>query len=146
MRLTCIRQFRYAKRHFWFGDEPVDSKNLSAYIQNEKHNIAHATAAWASQTGKGLLFFGKRPEDKATPAGVINLSDVTDLAKQGAQEIVFKSNGHKHAIQAATSKEADAWYAALEAKINDAKGVKEGIISSDAYKTTLEKLGMFNFR
>ena len=67
------RGFRFAKRHFWFSDDAVEVKQLSAYFQHEKLSLAHPTAAWASQTGKGLLFFAKRAEDKANPTGIINL-------------------------------------------------------------------------
>lgn len=67
------RGFRFAKRFFYFNDEPVEAKHLSVFRQNEKATVANPTAAWASQTGKGLLFFTKRAEDKATPAGIFNL-------------------------------------------------------------------------
>lgn len=67
------RGFRFAKRFFYFNDEAVESKQLSVFRQNEKATVANPTAAWASQTGKGLLFFTKRAEDKATPAGIFNL-------------------------------------------------------------------------
>lgn len=36
-------------------------------------DAASSTAAWASQTGKGLLFFNKHGEDKAAPSGALNL-------------------------------------------------------------------------
>ena len=77
--LSIFRGFRFSKRYFWFSEEPVEVKQLSAYVQNEKHTIAHPTAAWASQTGKGLLFFAKRAEDKATPSGIINLVRLIDV-------------------------------------------------------------------
>lgn len=69
----CFRGFRFAKRFFYFNEEAVESKQLSVFHQNEKAAVANPTAAWASQTGKGLLFFTKRAEDKATPAGIFNL-------------------------------------------------------------------------
>ena len=34
---------------------------------------AHPNAAWAQESGKGLLFYAKRVEDKSSPAGIINL-------------------------------------------------------------------------
>lgn len=50
------------------------AKNLSTYLQGEKSAAgAQKTAAWATQTGSGLLFYTKRAEDKATPAGIFNL-------------------------------------------------------------------------
>ena len=64
---------RFSKKFFWFSEEPVKSENLTTYVRETKADIAHPTAAWASQTGKGLLFYAKRAEDKATPAGIIKL-------------------------------------------------------------------------
>ena len=77
--LFDCRGFRFAKRFFYFNDEAVEAKQLSVYHQNEKHAVANPTAAWASQTGKGLLFLTKRAEDKATPAGIFNLVGVLDM-------------------------------------------------------------------
>ena len=52
---------------------PVEAKQLVNFHQNEKPAVANAIAAWASQTGKGLLFITKRAEDKAHPGHIINL-------------------------------------------------------------------------
>jgi hypothetical protein len=67
------RGLRFSKRFFYFSDEPVDAKHLSVFQQNEKPAVANPIVAWATQTGKGLLFLTKRAEDKATPAGIFNL-------------------------------------------------------------------------
>jgi hypothetical protein len=68
------RSLRFAKRFFYFSEEPVAAKNLSTYLQAEKSAAgAQKTAAWATQTGSGLLFYAKRAEDKATPASIFNL-------------------------------------------------------------------------
>jgi L,D-peptidoglycan transpeptidase YkuD (ErfK/YbiS/YcfS/YnhG family) len=75
--LTCSflvhRGLRFSKRFFYFSDEPVEAKQLSVFQQNEKPAVANPIVAWATQTGKGLLFLTKRAEDKATPAGIFNL-------------------------------------------------------------------------
>jgi len=71
--LSSFRSFRFSKKFFWFGNEAVDPKSLATYLKSEKAEIAHPTAAHAIQTGKGLLFYAKRVEDKAHPAGVLNL-------------------------------------------------------------------------
>lgn len=71
--MRFCRSLRFAKRYFWFADDAVDVKELAFYFQHEKLSVAHPTAAWASQTGKGLLFFAKRAEDKAHPTGIVNL-------------------------------------------------------------------------
>lgn len=73
--MTCSRRnFIYSKQFFWFGSDAVDSKALSHYRRSEKSaDAAHHNTAWASHTGKGLLFFG----EKASPVGVINLVSMT---------------------------------------------------------------------
>ncbi|PWY76846.1 hypothetical protein BO83DRAFT_240804 [Aspergillus eucalypticola CBS 122712] len=135
-----VKGLRFAKRFFYFSDDAVESKQLSAFHQNEKAAVANPIAAWASQTGKGLLFFTKRAEDKASPAGIFNLADVSDIAKEGSTELHFKVNGQKHTFQASSTSERDSWIAALEAKAAEAKAEKEAVTSSEGYKAELEKL------
>ncbi|EEQ88117.1 hypothetical protein RJZ56_005244 [Blastomyces dermatitidis] len=135
-----VKGFRFSKRFCWFSDDAVEVKQLSTYFQNEKLSVAHPTAAWASQTGKGLLFLAKRAEDKTAPTGIINLADISDVTKESSNEFQFKLAGHKHTFQAASSDERDSWVAAIEAKAADAKNEKETITSSEGYKAELEKL------
>lgn len=59
------------KVFFWFGKEPIESKELTHYLAKGKE-AAHSTAAWAAQTGEGLLLFSKTGE-KSAPTGVLNL-------------------------------------------------------------------------
>ncbi|KAL4896709.1 Pleckstrin homology domain-containing protein [Aspergillus ambiguus] len=135
-----VKGLRFSKRFFYFSDEAVEAKQLATYQQNEKPAVAHPTVAWATQTGKGLLFIVKRAEDKATPAGILNLADITDVTKESTTEFLFKINGHKHTFQAANVAERDSWIAAIESKSAAAKAEKETITSSEGYKAELEKL------
>ncbi|KAL2853753.1 Pleckstrin homology domain-containing protein [Aspergillus pseudoustus] len=135
-----VKSLRFAKRFFYFNDEAIEAKQLSVYRANEKPAVANPIVAWASQTGKGLLFFTKRAEDKATPAGIISLADISDITKEGSNEFQFKLSGHKHTFQASNTAERDSWIAALEAKSTEAKAEKETITSSESYKAELEKL------
>ncbi|KAJ5892560.1 hypothetical protein N7504_009251 [Penicillium tannophilum] len=135
-----VKSLRFAKRFFYFNDEPVEAKQLSVFHQNEKPAVANPTAAWASQTGKGLLFLTKRAEDKATPAGIFNLAEISDLTKEGSNEFLFKVAGQKHTFQASNATERDSWFVALEAKSAEAKAEKETLTSSEGYKAELEKL------
>ncbi|KAB8079137.1 Pleckstrin homology domain-containing protein [Aspergillus leporis] len=135
-----VKGLRFSKRFFYFSDDAVEARQLSAFHQNEKPAVAHPIAAWASQTGKGLLFFTKRAEDKNTPTGIFNLADVTDVTKEGSSEFLFKVNGHKHTFQAASATERDSWVVAIEAKAAEAKAEKETITSGEGYKAELEKL------
>jgi hypothetical protein len=71
--LFC-RGLIFQKKFFWFGTDAVETKALSSYLRGEKDtSSANHNAAWASHTGKGLLFFSKKATDKATPAGLFNL-------------------------------------------------------------------------
>ncbi|GFF41163.1 hypothetical protein IFM46972_06445 [Aspergillus udagawae] len=135
-----VKGLRFSKRFFYFSDEAVEAKHLSVFQQNEKPAVANPIVAWATQTGKGLLFLTKRAEDKATPAGIFNLAEISDLAKEGTNEFLFKVNGQKHTFQAANAAERDSWFVALEAKAAEAKAEKETIVASEGYKAELEKL------
>ena len=73
MNPRSLRSLRFSKNFFWFNDEAVDPQQLSTYLRGEKPEIGHPTAAYASQTGKGLMFFAKRAEDKPQPSGILNL-------------------------------------------------------------------------
>jgi hypothetical protein len=73
-QLTSHSAFRFSKKYFWFGEEAaVPTSSLSHYLRGEKAEVAHPTAAWSSVTGKGLLFFVKHADEKATPAGALKL-------------------------------------------------------------------------
>ena len=72
-RLHLSRSLIFQKKFFWFSDEPLEHKHLTTYLGNEKSDLAHRNAAHATQTGKGLLFFAKRAEDKNHPSGILNL-------------------------------------------------------------------------
>ncbi|RFU24486.1 hypothetical protein B7463_g11853, partial [Scytalidium lignicola] len=130
-----VKSLRFSKRYFYFSEKPVESKQLLVFLQNEKPAVAHPIAAWASQTGKGLLFF-----TKPAPTNIFNLADITDITKEGSTEFLFKVNGQKHTFQASSSVERDSWLAALEAKSTEAKAEKEIVTSSEGYKVELEKL------
>lgn len=67
------RSLIFSKKFFWFSDEPLESEHLSGYLRAEKAELAHHNVAHAGHTGKGLLFFAKRVEDKDHPTGILNL-------------------------------------------------------------------------
>lgn len=61
------------------------------------------------------------------------------MTKEGLFDISIKINGHKHVFQAASTAERSSWIVAIETKTTEAKGLKEGIVSSDSYKKHLER-------
>ncbi|KAL8841680.1 MAG: hypothetical protein Q9176_003075 [Flavoplaca citrina] len=135
-----VKSLMYSKKFFWFGDEPVEHKHLTDYLRGEKAaDVARPNAAHASQTGKGLLFFAKRAEDKPQPQGIINLADIKDVAKTGPTEFNFKYHGHKHVFHAISPAERDGWLVALETQLNEATTNRDGVTSSEGYKSSLDK-------
>ncbi|KAF1968350.1 hypothetical protein BU23DRAFT_558578 [Bimuria novae-zelandiae CBS 107.79] len=134
--------FRFSKKYFWFGeDAAVPASSLSAYLRGEKAEVAHPTAAWSSVTGKGLLYFVKHADEKATPAGVLNLADATELTKDGTVAFHFKLHGHKHTFEAQTAAERNGWFVAVEKAIEEAKASKDSVLANETYKEELAKLG-----
>lgn len=79
--------FRFSKKYFWFGEEPVPASNLKEYLRGEKPEVANSVAAWSSQTGKGLLYFVKHADQKPHPAGVLNL--VCMVVKRAYKKVVW---------------------------------------------------------
>lgn len=75
--LASLRGLIFTKKYFWLSDAPLEHEHLSGYLSNEKSkDVAHPNAAHATQTGKGLLFYAKRAEDKGHPQGMFNLVSV----------------------------------------------------------------------
>ncbi|KAF2430526.1 hypothetical protein EJ08DRAFT_697270 [Tothia fuscella] len=126
------------KQFFWFGTEPVASQELNHYLAKGKE-AAHSTAAWASQTGTGLLYFNKHGEKKDSPTGVLNLADAEDIKSSGLHEISFKLHNHKHRFEAPEA-DRDSWLAAFKKVAAEAKEKKEEIVNSEGYKEALTKL------
>ncbi|KAK0118181.1 hypothetical protein ONS95_012486 [Cadophora gregata] len=130
-----LKSFIFQKKFFYFGSEPVESKALSSYLRGEKaQDTANKNVAWAAHTGKGLLFFTKKASEKATPAGIINLSDVSDITEEGTVDFHFTHGGHKHTFQANTLGDRDNWVAVLKAKVAEAKELAPTVVETEEYK------------
>ncbi|KAI0882131.1 Pleckstrin homology domain-containing protein [Annulohypoxylon maeteangense] len=128
----------YSKLHFWFGTEAVPKDKLAAYLKNEKTaEVAQHVAAWATETGKGLLFYGKE-SDKSTPTGAIQLAEASEPSTEGTSKFSFTAKGHKHTFKAPTAAERDNWVEQLKLKIAEAKEVAATIAETEAYKQTIE--------
>jgi hypothetical protein len=119
----------------------VAPQSLNSYMRGEKPEIAHGVVAWASQTGKGLLFFNKKGEtNKKQPSHVLPLYDATELKKESPHEISFKLHGQELVLKATTDAERDGWYLSLEKAVEIGKAQKEEIRESEGYKAEMEKL------
>ncbi|KAF4344647.1 hypothetical protein FBEOM_1388 [Fusarium beomiforme] len=124
-----------SKEFFFFGTEAVEPKSLSHYLKSEKSTeTAHSNIAWASETGKGLLFVG----DKKNPSSVISLADATEPEIDGSHKFHLTSKGNKHTFKASSAAERDNWVAQLKLKIAEAKELATAITESEPYKATLE--------
>lgn len=80
--LLYVFSFISTRRFFYLQDEPIEVDGLQTYLKKEKKEkpeAAHKTAAYASQTGKGLLFFAKTDAQKAHPIGIIKLVSYISL-------------------------------------------------------------------
>ncbi|KAB5578564.1 Pleckstrin homology domain-containing protein [Coniochaeta sp. 2T2.1] len=131
------KNFLYSKKFFWFGSEPVDTKAVSTFKHDKVADVAHHVAAWASETGKGLLFFSERA-DKSAPHGAIQLAEATEPASEGTNKFHITSKGHKHTFKAGSTAERDNWVSQLKLKIAEAKDLAKTIPETETYKKTLE--------
>lgn len=124
-----------SKEFFFFGSDAVEPKSLAHYQKSERSaETAHSNIAWASHTGKGLLFVG----DKKAPTSIINLADASEPEVDGSNKFHFTSKGNKHSFKAATSTERDGWVAQLRLKIAEAKELAASVTESEIYKSTVE--------
>ncbi|KAB5549771.1 Pleckstrin homology domain-containing protein [Coniochaeta sp. 2T2.1] len=131
------KNFLYSKKFFWFGSEPVDTKAVSTFKHDKVADVAHHVAAWASETGKGLLFFSERA-DKSAPHGAIQLAEATEPTAEGTNKFHITSKGHKHTFKAGSLSERDNWVSQLKLKIAEAKDLAKTIPETETYKKTLE--------
>lgn len=139
--LMTFRSLIPSKKEFWLSDETTSPQELNSYMRGEKPEITHPVVAWASQTGKGLLFFNKKGDtNRKQPGHVLALYDATDLKKQNPHEITFKVGGHEHTLKAASDAERDGWYMSIEKAIEMGTVSKDEIHGSEGYKEELEKL------
>ncbi|KIW38033.1 uncharacterized protein PV06_10009 [Exophiala oligosperma] len=136
---TLLKRFFFTKHFFWFSEEPSTPESLATFLRSEKVDAKHASASWARETGKGLLFFSKRAEDKASPVGIINLADASTVTKEGFNQFSFKAGNHHHRFEATKAEERDSWVVAVEKAIEEAKGLKEEITGRESYKKNVEE-------
>lgn len=116
-------------------------QNLDLYLRGEKPEIAHNIVAWASQTGKGLLFFNKKNDtDRTHPHDILALYEATDLKKESPHSFSFKTGTHSHTFKATSDAERDGWYMSIEKSIEIGKAAKDEILASEGYTAELEKL------
>ncbi|CZT09422.1 uncharacterized protein RAG0_14196 [Rhynchosporium agropyri] len=131
-----LKSFIFQKKFFYFGAEPVEHSKLASYLRGEKaQDTANKNASWAAHTGKGLLFFTKKANEKATPAGIINLSDVSHITEEGTTDFHFTLAGHKHTFQASTLEDRDNWVTVLKGKVAEAKELAPTVVETEEYKT-----------
>ncbi|KAI0015478.1 Pleckstrin homology domain-containing protein [Xylariomycetidae sp. FL0641] len=132
------KNLMYSKNYFWFGTDAMEKEKFSTYLKNEKAaDVAHHVVSWATETGKGLLFYGKE-SDKSTPTGVIQLAETSEPTADGANKFQFTSKGHKHSFKAANAAERDNWVEQIKLKITEAKELAATVTESETYKKTLE--------
>jgi len=130
----------FQKKYLWVGGDAVDTKNLAGYLSGEKSDHVNHNAAWASQTGNGLLFYSKNESEKANPVGVFNLAEITEITEEGTVDFHFQAHGSKHIFQCTGSTERDGWVVLLKERVKEAVELVEGIKSSEGYKEQYAKL------
>jgi hypothetical protein len=136
-----------SKKEFWLSDAAVESQNLDLFLRGEKPEVAHPIAAWATQTGKGLLFFNKKGDtDRTHPADILPLYEATDLKKEPTHQFAFKIGASTHTFKATSDAERDGWYLSIEKAIELAKASKEEIQGQESYTSEVEKLGKSRYR
>ncbi|KAK5116003.1 hypothetical protein LTR62_000459 [Meristemomyces frigidus] len=136
-----IKSLLPSKKEFWLSDAPVTPQHLHLYTRGEKPEVSDPVVAWASQTGKGLLFFNKKGEmDRSHPHSVLPLYEAVDLKKSHPHSISFRIHGQEHTLKAANDAEANGWFSSLERAVEVGKAEKETVHASEGYKAEHERL------
>ncbi|KAI5839992.1 Pleckstrin homology domain-containing protein [Morchella snyderi] len=132
-----LLSFFKQKRFFYFQDEPISEDKLKVYLH--KDGSSRSTAAYASQTSKGLLLYTKTEGQKEVPHGIIKLADVTEVQPVGTTKFVLKLAAQDLHFESSAA-ERDSWVFTLNHKISEAKAASEDITNSEGYKAAFEKL------
>ena len=118
---------------------------MNSFMRGEKPEVANPIVAYASQTGKGLLFFNKKGNTShKSPESVLALYEATDLKRSATHEISFKLHGHDHTLKASSDAERDGWFASIQKAMELGKATKEETRESEGYKAEMEKLSMLH--
>ncbi|EWC44017.1 hypothetical protein DRE_01369 [Drechslerella stenobrocha 248] len=124
------------KYTFHLTEDAVPEEHLAEFLKKEKTKTAYEHYAHATQTGKGLLFYGKTPK---STAGIIRL-DGAEVTKQGERKFTIKSPGHEIQLEAATSALRERWVHTLNAKITEYEGIHALTAAEEGFKSVLDKL------
>jgi hypothetical protein len=135
-KITSVIPLFIKKQTFYFSDDSIPEDHLGEYLKKEKSKAGHATYAHATQTGKGLLFFGKA--DKK-PTGIVRL-DGAEVTTQGEKKFTIKSAGHELQLEAPTAALRERWVHTLKLHITEHEGVHAAIAETEGFKGVLEKL------
>ena len=59
----CVHRglFKSKESLFWIGGDSIKKDDLSTYLAKGKEDAQHLVS-WATETGKGLLFYGEGKE------------------------------------------------------------------------------------
>jgi len=143
-RNNGILHFISTRKCFYFQDEPIEFDNLGAFFKKDQKvhpETAQSTAAYACQSGKGLLFFVKHESQKAQPMGIIKLADVVDVTSTGASRFSLKMPNEVLDFIALSTANRDSWVHTIKLKSAEAKECLESITCSEGYKVAFEKFG-----
>jgi hypothetical protein len=153
----------YDRKYFWLSEAPVPLHALASDISTGKPGVSHAVVAWASQTGKGLLFFSDAKHKTRIPKGIIHLGHASALFKGGPQgrgsliqnpipttffsdsasiiaSFTFKIDGVRKSFHVDNAFLRDHWVEAIDIAMTEGAKLRGSIESSEGYKKQLEYL------
>lgn len=135
----------YRKRHFFFRTEPTPLEDLHTFYTKVSKNKAvektelHELIAYASVSGKGLLFWSKNAG--ASPSGIIACSSITEVISDEKHSDRFHVSCKEKSMYIFETKDVDrsAWMEAILMSRGEADHVTE-MKTSTAYLDTLKSL------
>jgi hypothetical protein len=147
-------------KYFWLSEAPVPLEVLDPITGNGKNEVYPFVAAWASRTGKGLLFFSNATDKMKVPEGIFHLAYASDLVKGDTKKMGPKVKDDRFTFDHARFKMKihgvdlsfhvgnvflrDRWVEAINIAIAEGAQLRESIEASKEYQTQLMLLGRRN--
>jgi hypothetical protein len=129
----------YTKKYFWLSEEPM----AISVLKSTDAVMTRTTAAWASQTGIGLLYYADAPDKRAQPKGVLCLAHATEICGPYDGWFSFTMYGLEHRFRSAHDQLSGRWWAVFLGKaIAEANGLRPFVEDSHGYREFLRNFDL----
>lgn len=143
--------YSWHNKYLFFGDKELPLENLvTLYKKHAKKTIGpqskdvnldlHKTIAYATQTGKGLLYYTSSKDAVDRPQGAILLSTVTSVAaSKSSLQFKITTKSRSWDFSQENKEDVARWVSTINKKVEEAKSLPS-LEESEEYKAVLGQL------